>query len=142
MTDTKGNVYQQPYQQGDIHEFTGTYGREVFMRLPVPMNVGEVTTFKIKVEYLGEKAYKQTYAQRVKALAQQRSAPRSTQKQREIDEKERQEKELIQRRKRIMNQIELAFVKQGKDAVNFVTCDKCSARATHLGLAMKIPEAR
>lgn len=34
-----------------------------------------------------------------------------------------------------MNQIELAFVKQGKDAVKFVTCGTCSDLATVLVLS-------
>ena len=61
--------------------------------------------------------------------------------QRAKEELERQGKQRVQRRKRIMNQIELAFVKKGKDAVNFVTCDKCDAMAKFLGLAFENPGA-
>jgi hypothetical protein len=88
---------------------------------------------------LGEKQYKQTYQQRVKAMAASEKRREKWQKEHERQELERQEKELVQRRERVMNQIELAFVKEGKDAVNFVTCDQCSAKATHLGLAYTTP---
>lgn len=139
MTDSQGRVYQQPYQQGNIQEFTETYGRDVFMRLPVGKKVGETVTYTIKVTYLGERQYKTPYAQRVKALASADKRNERLRKEHERQELERQQKELVQRRNRIMNQVELAFVKQGKDAVNFVTCDKCDAMATHLGLAYENP---
>jgi len=105
----------------------------------VGKKIGRVQTFTVTVEYLGEKQYKQTYQQRVKALASSEKRREKFQKQREKEELERQEKELLQRRKRIMNQIELAFVKNGKEAVNFVTCDKCDANAKFLGLAFENP---
>ena len=139
MTDSKGRVYQQPYGRGDVQEFTDTYGRNVFMHIPVGKKIGETETYTIEVTYLGEKQYKQTYQQRVKALASAQKRQEKREEERKRLELERQEKELIQRRERIMNQIELAFVKNGKEAVNFVTCDKCDAKAKFLGLAFENP---
>lgn len=80
------------------------------------------------------KQYKQTYDQRVKALAASERRRERLEKKQAQEALERQEKELVQRRNRIMNQVELAFMQKGRDAVNFVTCDKCSALATRLCL--------
>ncbi len=138
ISDSK-YIYSEPWCKDGIHEFTETYGRDVHVRLPVPKKIGEVTTFTVKVEYLGERQYKQTYAQRVKAFAKSQERTKKWQEERAKLELEQQEKQLIQRRNRIMNQIELAFVKEGKEAVNFVTCDKCDGTAKYLGLAYENP---
>ena len=137
MTDPQGNPYTGHYL-GE-QEFTDTYGRDVYLRIPVGKKIGKAEQFIVTVTYLGEKQYKQTYAQRVKAMASSDKRREKWQKQHTEREKQRQEKELVQRRDRIMNQIELAFVKQGKDAVNFVTCDECNALAAYLGLAYEDP---
>ena len=142
LSDSKGRTYRSQWQQGDIQEGTDLHSWGAYLRVPVGKEIGKVETFIVTVEYLGEKQYKQTYQQRVKALASSEKRREKWQKEQERLELERQEKQLIQRRNRIMNQIELAFVKQGKDAVNFVTCDQCDATATHLGLAYENPGSR
>ena len=101
--------------------------------------VGQTKTYTVTVEYLGPKEYKQTYKQRVKALASSEKRREKYQKEHERQELERHEKELIQRRARIVNQIELAFVKKVQGAVDFITCDECSATAAFLGLVYETP---
>ena len=96
-------------------------------------------TYTVTVEYLGERQYRQTYQQRVKALAASEKRTEKWKKQQAQEELERNEKQLVQRRQRIVNQIELAFVKKSQGAVDFITCDKCDAIATHLGLAYENP---
>jgi hypothetical protein len=139
MRDSKGKAFTYGYWGGTgVQEFTDTYGRNVHLQLPVGKEVGKVETFTITVEYLGEHKYKQTYEQRVKAQARSEK-----QKERRAKEEEKKkEAQLLQRRQRIMNQIELAFVKQGRNAVNFVTCDKCDATAIALGLAYETPGSK
>jgi len=124
-----------------IHEFTegGYDDGTVFLSLKVPKKLGKPKTYTVTVEYLGEKQYKQTYAQRVNAHQKNQDRVRKFKEEQARLELEKQEKELIQRRQRIMNQIELAFVKEGKEAVNFVTCDKCDAKAKLLGLQFENP---
>jgi hypothetical protein len=139
LSDSKGRTYRSQWQANDIQESTDLHSWGAYLRVPVGKEIGKVETFTVTVEYLGEKQYKQTYQQRVKALASSEKRREKWQKEQERLELERQEKQLVQRRKRIMNQIELAFVKDGKDAVNFVTCDQCDAMATHLGLAYENP---
>jgi len=143
-TDDRGYTYQQPWQKGNVHEFftDGYASREVFLRVPVGKKVGKTITYTVEVTYLGEKQYKQTLAQRTKAFKRNQERSKKWKEEQERLEVQRQEKELVQRRQRIVNQIELAFVKQGRDAVNFVTCDKCDAPATHLGLAFENPGSR
>jgi hypothetical protein len=114
-----------------------TYG--AYLRVPVPKKVGVPATYTVTVEYLGEHQYKRSYEQRVKAHAKSQERIKKWKEEQAKKEIERQEQQLIQRRTRIMNQIELAFVKNGKDAVNFVTCDKCEATAKFLGLAYENP---
>jgi hypothetical protein len=134
FTDSKGQTYQGGWGQGGVQEtYDLKYG--AFLRIPIPKEVSRVERYVVAIQYLGEKQYKQTYEQRAKAMASAEKRREKWQKQHEKEELERQEREQFQRRERIVNQIELAFQKQGKDAVQFVTCDKCSARATHLGLA-------
>jgi hypothetical protein len=111
----------------------------VYAHLPRPMIVGQPLTYTVVVEYLGQKQYKKSLAQRQKEYDKRHERMKKRAAQRAKEELERKEKQLVQRRKRIMNQIELAFVKKGKDAVNFVTCDHCDAMATHLGLAYGNP---
>jgi hypothetical protein len=137
LSDSNGRTYRSQWQKDDIHESADLHTWGAYLRVPVGNKIGKVETFIVTVEYLGEKQYKQTYQQRVKALASSEKRREKWQKERERLELEKNEKELIQRRNRIMNQIELAFVKKGKDAVNFVTCDKCDAMAKFLGLAFE-----
>lgn len=140
LTDSKGRQYKSNWRGNDIHEEYDMLTRGVYLwGIPVPKKIGETLTYTVKVTYLGEKQYKQTYDQRVKALAASEKRREKWQKQQEQEELERKEKELVQRRQRIMNQIELAFVKNGKEAVNFVTCDKCDAKAKFLGLTFENP---
>lgn len=142
VSDGKWIYPSSRYGKDDIHEFTegGYDDGTVYINLVVPKKkVGQTKTYTVTVEYLGPRQYKQTYEQRVKAMAASEKRREAWQKKQEQEELERQEKEMIQRRKRIMNQIELAFVKQGRDAVNFITCDKCSAMATRLCLAYENP---
>jgi hypothetical protein len=140
LTDSQGTTYRSQWAaKDDIQEGADLFTWGAYLRVPVPKRIGKVETFTVTVEYLGEKQYKQTYQQRVKAQASAERRKEAWQKERERQELEQKEKQLIQRRERIMNQIELAFVKKGKDAVNFVTCDKCDALAKLLGLAFENP---
>jgi|HubBroStandDraft_5_1064220.scaffolds.fasta_scaffold73488_2 hypothetical protein len=113
-------------------EQTSTYG--VFIRGLTPTLLGVPQSYVVTVEYVGDYQFKSPYAKRL--AAQQRN-----EELRKKHEVERQAKALVLRRIRIMNQIELAFVKNGKDAVHFVTCDKCEALATVLGLTHENPGA-
>jgi hypothetical protein len=99
-----------------------------YAHIPMPTTIGVRETYIVEVEYVGDHQYKQPYAKRL--AAQQRNQKAAEKHKKEVDEKA-----LVLRQKRIMNQIELAFEKKGKDAVNFVTCDKCEAPAKFLGLA-------
>ena len=112
------------------HETTSTYG--AFVHLPMPTKVGLTERYIVEVRYLGEHQFTTPYAKRL--AAQQKSEER-----RKKWQQEQNEKALILRRNRIMNQIELAFVKNGKDAVKFVTCDVCDAPAKVLGLTHENP---
>lgn len=142
ITDSKYK-YSQPYHKGDQQEFTTDYGnRSVIVWLDVPKKIGEVRKYTVTVEYLGEKQYKQTYQQRVKALASSEKRREKYEKEREQQELQRQEKELIQRRNRIANQVELAFVKKVQGAVDFITCDECDDKAAYLGLAYENPASQ
>src|SRR5271157_5960321 len=73
--------------------------------LPVPMKVGQVKTYTVTVEYLGERRYKQTYQQRVKAMASSEKRREKWEKEAARQKLEKDEKELVQRRQRIVNQI-------------------------------------
>ena len=110
------------------NEGTDSYGGAWPGQIPIPQKVGATETYTIRVQYLGEHQFKVPYAKR---LAVQKKNEERAEKARIKME----EAALILRRNRIMNQIELAFVKNGKDAVNFVTCDECDALAKFLGLA-------
>jgi len=134
LVDTQGAVLQD-------HEENSTYVRDygAYLRVPVPKTIGKPVAYAVVVEYLGEHQYKQTYQQRVKAMASSEKRREAWQKEQARLELERQEKELVQRRQRIVNQIELAFLQQKRGGVDFVTCDKCDAPATHLGLAYENP---
>ncbi len=136
LTNSKG---QQLHGWGctgeqEYQDYGGRGGSTLYLRVPISKVIGRVDEFTVSVEYLGEKQYKQTYQQRVKSLASSEKRRERLEKEQERLKKERDEKQLVQRRNRIVNQIELAFVKEGKEAVNFVTCDKCDGAATHLGL--------
>jgi hypothetical protein len=139
LTDSQGRGTGR--HENDIQEGIDLLSGGVYLRVPVGKTVGKVETFTVTIEYLGgkEKLYKTTYAQRVKARAANERRRKKREKEEERLKLERQERELVQRRQRIMNQVELAFMKQGRDAVNFVTCDECDALATHLGLAYENP---
>lgn len=113
-------------------EQNGTYG--AFVHLAVPKTIGVPDKYIVEIEYLGDHQFKQPYAKRL--AAQQRNDERAKKA-----EAERQAKALVLRRNRIMNQIELAFAKNGKDAVKFVTCDECEAPAKVLGLTHENPGA-
>lgn len=139
LRDSQGREYRSRWHPDGIQESADLHSWGAYLHVPVGKKVGVIEKFTVTVEYLGEKQYKQTYDQRVKAMASAERRREKWQKQHEREELERKEKELIQRRKRIMNQIELAFVKKGKDAVNFVTCDKCDGMAKFLGLAYENP---
>ena len=123
-----------------LHDQEGTdnfdYGRSTYVgKFAVPMKIGETTEYTVTVQYLGEKQCKTTFAQRTKA--QERSRKRKeTEAKKELEKKA---KELLQRQKRIVNQIELAFVKQVATAVDFITCDKCDGVAKFLGLVYENP---
>jgi hypothetical protein len=121
----------------DDSTYLDSYG--AYLRIPVPKIIGKTVTYTVAVEYLGEHQYKQTLAQRTRAHERNQERTKKWKEEQAKQELENQEKQLIQRRNRIMNQIELAFVKKGKEAVNFVTCDKCDAMATFLGLAFENP---
>ena len=140
LIDSKGRILQNnPWQTGGVQEGAELHAWGAYLRVPVGNKIGVTETYTVEVTYLGEHQYKQTYQQRVKAQANAEKRREAWQKEQQKLELERQEKQLVQRRNRIMNQIELAFVKQGKDAVNFVTCDKCDAMAKFLGLAYENP---
>lgn len=118
-------------------EQTSTYGVHIgSWNTPglTPTVLGAPQSFVVTVEYVGDFQYKQPYAKR---LAAQQRNDESRKKRKDEDEA----KALVRRRARIMNQIELAFVKNGKDAVQFVTCDKCEAPATVLCLTHENPGA-
>jgi hypothetical protein len=112
------------------YENTGSYG--AFVHLPMPTKMGAPDNYVVEVEYLGEHQFKTPYAKRLAAQQKNEEAA----KKRKV---EQDEKALVLRRKRIMNQIELAFEKKGKDAVKFVTCDECDAPAKVLGLTHENP---
>jgi hypothetical protein len=139
LIDPQGRILQDKFNRGNVQTSADLHTWGAYLRVPVSKKIGQTVTYTVEVTYLGEHQYKQTYQQRVKAHAKAEKRREAWQKEQERQELERQEKQLIQRRKRIMNQIELAFVKKGKDAVNFVTCDQCDAMATHLGLAYENP---
>lgn len=136
VTDGKWIYPSSRYSKDNIHEFTkgGYDDSSVYIHLVVPKKVGEVKEYTVTVEHLGERQYKQTYEQRAKAMVRNEKRSEEWKKQQALEELQRQETELVQRRKRIVNQIELAFVKQVRGAVDFITCDKCNAEAAHLGL--------
>jgi hypothetical protein len=144
MTDSKGNAYSGGYYLGEQEFFEDRYGngtgsRDVFLRIPVGKTIGKAEKFIVTVTYLGEKQYKTSYQARAKAMAASEKRAEKYAKERAAAELAEKEKQLVQRRNRIVNQVELAFVKEGKDAVNFVTCDTCNAIATYLGLAYENP---
>lgn len=134
-----GKYKYHGWRKDDIQEVTDHgSGLSVWLgNVPVPR--AGAKTYTVTVEYLGERQYKQTYQQRVKALAASEKRTEKWKKQQAQEELERNEKQLVQRRQRIVNQIELAFVKKSQGAVDFITCDKCDAIATHLGLAYENP---
>lgn len=134
LIDMNGRVVQNNVESST---YVCSYG--AYLRVPVPKKIGELVAYTVIVEYLGEHQYKQTYAQRVKTHARNEERIKKWKEEQAKLEVEKQEKQLVQRRKRIMNQIELAFVTKGKDAVNFVTCGKCDALAKFLGLAYENP---
>jgi hypothetical protein len=135
VADVKGRVFQDNETTD-----TFTYGRTHWVNgLSVPTKIGEKATYIVTVEYLGECQYKQTFEQRTKAFDRNQERTKKWKEEQAKLELERQEKQLVQRRCRITNQIELAFVKQVATAVNFITCDKCHATATFLGLAYENP---
>ena len=126
LTDSKGQTINVGYWSSGVQEFTDTYGRHAHLTLPVPTTIGKPEKFTVTVEYLGEKQYKQSYEKRVKALAKSEERREKWEKESKRLTLEKNEKELLQRRQRIVNQIELAFVKQD-GAVDFITCDDCDA---------------
>ena len=135
VTDVRGRIFQDNETTG-----TFTYGRTHFVYgLSVPTKVGEMATYIVTVEYLGERKYKRTFAQRTKAFDRNQERRKQRDEEQAKLDLERQEKQLVQRRRRIMNQIELAFVNGVATAVNFITCDKCDATAKFLGLAYENP---
>lgn len=97
LSDSKGRTYHHPFYRGDIQESADLHTWGAYLRVPVAKNIGKVETFTVTVEYLGEKQYKQTYQQRVKALASSERRREKHQKEQERLELEKQEKELIQR---------------------------------------------
>jgi hypothetical protein len=142
VKDSKGQIVNAFWSQkpnGEVEIDGGGYSAgKIYLHLPVRMSVGPTENFTISVEYLGEKKYKTSYAARAKALAKAEKYREERDKEMKRLQLERDEKELLQRRKRIVNQIELAFVKKD-GAVDFITCDECDASATHLGLTHENP---
>jgi hypothetical protein len=100
--------------------------------IPQPKNIGDFAEYVVEVTYLGDHQFKKPYEKRLAAHKRQEEAAAA-------HAAEEAKKATIRRRARIMNQIELAFVKQGKDAVKFVTCDVCSDLATVLTLSHENP---
>jgi hypothetical protein len=138
FTNSKGQVLTGGWGASGTQEFDGNYNI-IYLRVPVDTTkIGQVEKYTVTVEYLGEKKYKTSYATRAKALAKSEKRREEYEKEQKRLELEREEKELLQRRKRIVNQIELAFVKKD-GAVDFITCDECDAPATHLGLTHENP---
>ena len=113
-------------------EDRSSYGAAWPGQLPIPKKIGVPDEYIVEVEYLGEYQFKQPYAKRLAAHQRQEEA-------RKKREAELEEEALVLRRDRIMNQIELAFVKNGKDAVKFVTCAYCDRLAEVLGLTHENP---
>ncbi len=113
-------------------EDTSSYGGAYGGHLGIPPKIGQTITYITTVTSLGDHQYKQSYAKRL--AAQQRND--EAKKKREAA---REAKLLVLRRARIMNQIELAFAKNGKDAVKFVTCDLCHDLAAVLTLTHENP---
>jgi hypothetical protein len=95
VVDNKGRILQD-------HESSYVYAH-----LPHPTKIGQPATYTVIVEYLGQKQYKKTLAQHQKEYdKRQERAKKWEEKQKQL-ELERQEKQLVQRRARIMNTIEV-----------------------------------
>jgi hypothetical protein len=112
---------------------TNSYGNALVW-LKIPSVRGVTEKFVVEVTHVEDHQFKTPYAQRL--ATQQRN-----QAQAEAWAKEREAKAVVRSRARIMNQIELAFVKNGRDAVQFVTCDTCDALATLLKIPHLTPGA-
>jgi hypothetical protein len=98
--------------------------------LPMPTKLGVTEKYFVEVEYMGEKEYKRPYAKRL--AAQQSAAAASAKIKAELAAKG-----IVSCRQRIMNQVELAFEKKGKTAMQFITCSHsdCNDLAVTLTLA-------
>jgi hypothetical protein len=103
-----------------------------YAHIPAPTNTGVSESYTVTVEYVADHQFKQPYAKRLAAQQRKEEAEKKA-------AAERAAATAVRRRERIMNQIELAFVKQGKDAVKFVTCHECEALAEVLMLAYENP---
>ena len=107
--------------------------------LVCPKKAGESVTYSVTLRYVGEKQFAKSKAQRQKEFDKRQEREKKSAEKRKQKELEQNEAELILRRKRIMNQVELAFVKKVMGAVDFITCDECNAPATFLGLTHENP---
>jgi hypothetical protein len=122
----------------------GGYGF-FFIRIPANLVLQQGAPYRqslegsVEIEFLG-KVPRAKYTPEERATrAAARIAAQAQRKEREEKlERERRavkEKDLLIRRSRIINEIELAFEKKLKNATHYVVCDECSAKAVHLLLA-------
>jgi hypothetical protein len=130
ITDDKGKVLiDEEYRTYSLDAAAGHARR----RLPYNLKGDRLTITveriaKAKVPTAKQLAARAKFSQRMQAAAQQQRAEWEKQHQEQV----RRMQDL--RRARIINQIELAFEKKGKDAAKFITCDNCSGVATLLHL--------
>ena len=128
-TNKTGKIIYQGKDKGAYLESSGAY-----MRLPPPKKVGETITYTVTITLIANDAFKVPYAKRLAANTKNQVRQAAWAKKQQEEALLEEEKELVLRRARIMNQVELAFVKKGKEAMQFITCDQCDAPATILAL--------
>jgi len=95
----------------------------------------------IEIEWLGNLPRKKyTREERAARAAAREAAKVERQKAEDAWSRKREAEEeqaLLARRRRIINEIELAFEKHNKDAMHFVVCDICSKKAAYLLVAVE-----
>jgi hypothetical protein len=105
----------------------------------LPMKEGqqhiETATISLKVECLGEVGRKKYTPKERAKRAQVKAQKEQEREMKKQAEARRNEQAMLAQRARIVNEIELAFVKQGKEAAKFCTCDICSSPAAYLLLS-------
>lgn len=128
-----GRVISDEEQRNNV--FLGSWNHGFL----IPQHLQAPQSFIMTVEFLREEHYKKPYAARLAAQqkGQNKAKVISAARQKEIDAAN--EKALVLRRARIMNQIELAFEKKRKDAIKFVTCDSCNDVVKWIGLSHDNP---